>query len=286
VELESRFETEIEDEKKGEKHILAGIIDRIDKDRDEKIYEIIDYKTQKRLPSKDMIDQDAQMSIYHLGLIKRWPHLSPQNIKLSFYFLKHGEKVSTSRSAEQLEKTKEKIISTINEIEERKNNNFDFPPYPSPLCDWCGYRQTCPMWKHLYESQYSKLDDDQVKKVVLEYFELKKQNEINDDRLDELKSVIYGFMDDKKIERVFGDDGYLTRKIQERFSYDMSKIKEILEPINKWQEILDADEKKLEKILSSLPNDIQEKILSLRAVKKFSVLTASKKKNSKEESVE
>ena len=278
VDLESRFETEIIDEKSGEKHVLAGIIDRIDKEREGNIYEIIDYKTQKRMPSKDALDQDLQMSIYHLGLIKRWPHLSPKNIKLSFYFLKHGEKISSTRSDEQLKKTKKTIIKTINEIEERKANNYDFPPFPSPLCDWCGYRPMCPMWKHLYESKYAKLDDDQIKKVAAEYFELKKQNEANNERLDELKTIIYGFMDDKKIERVFGSEGYLTRKIQERFSYDLEKIKEILEPIGKWKKILSADEKKLEKIFNSLPDGIQEKILALRNIKRFPTLTASKKK--------
>jgi len=286
IDLESRFQAEIEDEKTGEKHILAGIIDRVDKNHEDNIYEIIDYKTQKRMPSKDMIDQDLQMSIYHLGLLKRWPQLSPNQIKLSFYYLKHGEKMTTSRSPEQIEKTKKTIIKTVNEIEERKANNFDFPPYPSALCDWCGYRQMCPMWKHLYESKYAKLDDDQIKKVAEEYFELKKQNEANNDRLDELKSIIYGFMDDKKIERVFAEQGYLTRNTREQYSYDLEKIKEILKPIDKWEEILEADEKKLDKILSSLPDDARQKILSLRSSKKITTLTASKKKLLKEDSEE
>lgn len=285
VDSESRFQAEIEDEKSGEKHILAGIIDRIDKDRDDKVYEIIDYKTQKRMPSKDAIDQDLQMSIYHLGLMKRWPHLSPANIKLSFYFLKHGEKISTSRSEEQLEKTKKAIIKTINEIEKRKADNYDFPPFPSALCDWCGYKQMCPMWKHLYDKfeAPSAKSEIEMKEIIKEYFELKKHNETNNERLDELKSIIYGFMDDQKIERVFGNEGYLTRKIQERFSYDLEKIRGILEPIGKWKDILDADEKKLERILYSLPDDIQEKILSLRAVKRFPILTASKKKTGEDE---
>ncbi len=278
VDLESRFEAEIENEKTKEKHILAGAIDRIDKNPEDNSYEIIDYKTQKRMPSQDMINQDMQMSIYHLGLMKRWPRLSPDSIKLSFYFLKHGEKISTSRSQDQLEKTKNEIVKTIDEIKERVANNYDFPPYPSPLCDWCGYRQMCPMWKHLYESKYAKLDDSQIKEIIKEYFDLKGQNEKNDERLDELKAVIYGFMDNQKIGRVFGDEGYLTRKIQERFSYDLEKIREILEPIGKWQEILDADEKKLEKILSSLSDDLQEKILALRNKKQITTLTSSKKK--------
>ncbi|MEW5907663.1 MAG: PD-(D/E)XK nuclease family protein [Patescibacteria group bacterium] len=283
VDLESRFEADITDKKSGEKHTLVGTIDRIDKNHDENFYEIIDYKTQKRMPSKDSIDQDLQISIYQLGLIKKWPHLSHNNIKLSFYFLKHGEKISTSRTEEQIEKTKHTIIKNINEVKTRINNNFDFPAYPSVLCEWCGYRSMCPMWKHLYDQKYAKLDDGQAKEIVKEYFDLKSQNEQNNERLDELKAIIFGFMDDQKIDRVFGSEGYLTRKTQERFSYDLEKIKEILTPLGKWEEILSADEKKLEKILSSLSEEVQEKILALRTKKQITTLTASKKKIESEE---
>jgi CRISPR/Cas system-associated exonuclease Cas4 (RecB family) len=281
VDLESRFEVVLEEPKAGEKHILAGVIDRIDKNDD--VYEIIDYKTSRKMPDQQNIDNDFQMSIYHLGLIKRWPHLDPHKIKLSFYYLKHGEKISTSRTAEQLEETKKYIFKAIGEINERIKDNYNFPPYPSGLCDYCGYRQMCPMWKHLYDQKYAKLDDSKIREIVKEYFELKEQNEKNSERLNELKTIIYGFMDDQKIGRVFGEEGYLTRKIQERFSYDLEKIKEILEPVGKWQEILSADEKKLEKLLSSFPDDIQEKILALRATKQFPILTASKKKIEMEE---
>ena len=90
VDLESRFEVTLADEKTGEIHILAGIIDRIDKLPDDS-YEIIDYKTGKRMPSQEALNRDLQLSLYSLGLQKRWPHLSGEDIKLSLYFLKHGE---------------------------------------------------------------------------------------------------------------------------------------------------------------------------------------------------
>lgn len=278
VDLESSFEIEIEDKKNSQKHIIPGRMDRVDKNHEDNSYEIIDYKTNKRMPDKNSIDKDLQMSIYKIGLLKKWPHLSSDKVKLSFYFLKHGEKLSSQRTEEQLNQTKKEIINIINDIEKRIKNNFDFPPHPSGLCDYCGYRQMCPMWKHLYDKKYAKLDDSQIKEVVKEYLDLKAQNEQNNERLDELKAIIYGFMNDQKIDRVFGVEGYLTRKIQERFSYDLEQIKDILEPIGKWQEVLSADEKKLEKILSSLPDKVQEKILALRNKKQIITLTSSKKK--------
>lgn len=257
VDLESRFEVELKDPEKKEKHILVGIIDRIDKNPENESYEIIDYKTARKMPSQDILDNNLQMSIYHLGLIKRWPHLSSRNIKMTLYFLKHGEKISTFRSEEKLEDTKKFVLNTINEIEKKIKNNYEFPPGPSPLCDWCGYKKMCPMWKHLYiksEAQSTK-SETEIQEIVKEYFGLKVQNEKNNDRLDELKTVIYGFMDNEKVDRVFGSEGYLTRKIQERVSYDMKKIKDIL----------------------------KEKISDLMIKKQFTTLVASKKKISKKD---
>jgi len=220
----------LEDSKTKEKHTLTGIIDRVDKNMDDDTYEIIDYKTGKKMPSQDIIDQDLQLSIYHMGLLKRWPHLDPQKIKLSLYFVKHGEKISTSRSGKQLEETRKLILETINEIKERMADNYNFPPFPSALCDWCGYRKMCPMWKHLYKTpDAAQKTQEDIEPVLREYFEIKEQSSKNTERLNKLKTDIYGFMDDQKIERVFGEEGYVTRSVRESASYDMEKAQEILE---------------------------------------------------------
>jgi len=284
VDMESRFEFEIDDPKTGEKHILSGIMDRIDKNIDGG-FEIIDYKTKRKMPGQKEIDSDLQMSIYQLGLMKKWPHIDASNIKLSFYFLKHGEKISTHRTMEQTEETRNFILDTIRDINEKIKAGNNFPPTPSPLCDWCEYRQMCPMWKHLYKkSQISNLKSQkEVEEIVKEYFRLKDQNSQNSDRLDELKTFVYGFMDDQKVERVFGEEGYLTRTIKEKNVYDLEKLKDVLKPIGKWDEILEPDEKKIDKILPSLSDSLKEKILSFSEKKKTVTLLAKQKKSLDEE---
>ncbi len=230
--LESRFEVEIEN------HVLAGIIDRIDKDNEDN-YEVIDYKTTKKMPPQKQIDMDLQMSVYHLGLTKQWPHLDPQKIKLSLYFVKHGEKITTTRSQKQLEDTKKLVLKTIAEIEEKTKDN-SFEPIPSGLCDYCGFRQICPMWKHLYSQKYERekiKNETELEATIKEYFELKSKNEQNNERLDELKMLVFAFMDEQKVDRVFGEDGYMTKKLSERNIYDMKKIKQILEELGRWQEV-------------------------------------------------
>ena len=95
--------------------------------------------------------------------------------------------------------------------------------------------------------------------------------------MDELKTFVYGFMDEQKVERVFGEEGYLTRTIKEKNVYDLEKIKDILKPVGKWDEILEPDEKKLDKILPSLSDNLKEKILSLATKKKTTMLSMKKK---------
>ena len=206
-------------------------MDRIDKNADGS-FEIIDYKTKRKMPGQKEIDGDLQMSIYQLGLLKKWPHIAGDKIKLSFYFLKHNEKISTSRTKEQMEETRSLILENIRDINEKIKDNNNFPPTPSPLCDWCEYRQMCPMWKHMYkESQISNLKSQkEVEEVVKEYFRLKNQNSQNDGRLDELKTFVYGFMDEQKVERVFGEEGYLTRTIREKMFTIWKKSKKFWSP--------------------------------------------------------
>ena len=238
VELESRFEVQIEDTVNKKTHTLAGIMDRIDKSPESGVYEIIDYKTSKRMPSQNDLDKNLQLSIYNLGLIKRWPHLKQENIKLSLYFLKHNEKIETQRTIGDMENTKNEILKIINEIETLISENKEFIPTPSPLCDWCGYRKICPMWRHLYQTNNpSPITNDQIKEIVGEYFELSSQNKNNKKRIGELQKIVYEFMKQENLERVFGEEGYLTKTTQEREIRDMKKIKQILEEMKKWDEV-------------------------------------------------
>jgi len=240
---ETRFEVLLEN--KDKKCLLAGIIDRIDKNKDG--IELIDYKTTKRLPSQQDIDNNLQLSLYCLGLLGRWPQFAEQgleNIKLTFHFLKHQEFISTKRTKEQLDSIKEQVWQRLAEIEKS-----DFKPIPSPLCDWCGYKKICPMWKHLYKEQFS-IDDEQVKKVVNEYFDLKEQNTKNTKRLNELKEIIENYLNKQKLERVFGRFGYITRLTQTRYNYDKDKLKQAIKALprsEKKYKVLKATVKKVKK---------------------------------------
>jgi len=278
VELEGRFSFDLLDETSGQTHTIAGIIDRIDKDPNSEVYEIIDYKTGKKMPSQDMLDEDLQLGVYHLALSSRWPHVTPENIKTSLYFLKHNEKISTTPTQEIAEKTKFQILKAIREIE--KNTEKDeFPATPGPLCGWCGFKNICPMWAHEFKSEEPPTKtEEEIAAVIQEFFEIKESEDVNKKRIKELRGDILSYMEANALERVFGTQGYITKNASERTSFDMEKIKPILEEIGKFEEILEPDSKKLEDLLPHLPANIQEKILETQEKKTVITLKQTKKK--------
>ena len=279
VDLESRFEVALADEKTGQTHILAGIIDRIDKLPDES-YEIIDYKTGKKMPSQEALDRDLQLSLYSLGLQKRWPHLNQEDIRLSLYFLKHGEKLTVKSPARNAGETAEHILKTIREIETRIREKKLFEPMPSILCNWCGYRPICPAWKHLYKNQESGIKNQvEANGSVDEYLRLKKSEKKIKDRLEELHGRLASYMEQEGLTRLFGDEGVIAKKTQQRYEYDFEKVKELLSPFGKWDSILSADAAKLKKILYEVPESVRAAVEEARAVsKEYDVITASLKK--------
>ncbi|TSC80892.1 MAG: Uncharacterized protein G01um101429_17 [Parcubacteria group bacterium Gr01-1014_29] len=283
LDLESRFEIIVEDPKTGTMHTLAGIMDRIDKP-DDAHYEIIDYKTSRKMKSQDALDTDFQLSLYHLALIKRWPHINPNALSLSLYYVKHNEKLTTTRTIVQTEETKQHVLETIRDIEIRTFSN-DFPPQPSALCDWCGYKAMCPAWKFLFlKSETRNLKRENIEHITKEFFALKKNNQETTKRLAELQTDIKAYMDQEGITRIFGEGGVISKTVQERYSYDYEKIRSALEAHNRldvWNALLTPDDKKLKTMLPTLPSPLKEQVLEARSIaKKFEVLSATIKKAS------
>lgn len=286
VELEGRFSLDILDEKTGATHTLAGIIDRLDKDPETGRYEIIDYKTGKRMPGEAELLDNLQLGVYHLALTARWPSMDPENFTTSLYFLKHNEKVSVNPSREMLVKTRDFVIKTIRDIEERLKTS-DFPPMPGPLCGWCSYQRMCPMWAHEFQNPAARTPtDEEAAQAIREFFEIKKVDDKNKKRLAALRETLLGYMQAQNLARVFGDSGYITKTVQERTTYDLERAQTTLEQTGVWERILEPSEKKLEKLLATLPDPIQEKIRAFEMKKSVTILKQTKKKGGDEDEKE
>ncbi len=273
VDLESRFAIELDPEEKNNNHIISGVIDRIDKT--ENGWEIIDYKTAKKMPTQEKVDNDLQLSVYLKAFLRRYPKEieNIDKIKVSLYYLKHGVKLTATRTLEQLKKTDELFLETIKKIEEGK-----FEAQVNPLCDWCGFQNLCPMWKHKFKDQ-RKIDSEEVNTAIKEYIDNKNQIASLKTKLEELQDKISQYMDQEGVERVFGENGLIARTLRKTYKYDENKIKEILAPLGKWENVVKVDGIALKNIMPVLPMEAREEIDRAKIVDKQSK-SFSVKKNS------
>ena len=273
VALESNFSLEIENPARPEeKHTIRGIIDRIDKT--ENGYEIIDYKTSKKMPSQDFVDHNLQLSIYLKAFLTRYPKevANIGNITVSLYFLKHGVKLSSTRTLEDLQQVDNLFLEVIGFITEGR-----FEAHVSPLCDWCGFQKICPMWKHKFKEE-RKIDSTEVNQAIEDYIAVKRELTLQKLRVMKLQEIITGYMDQEDVERVFGGNGIVERSKRITYKYDPEKIRSFLEPMDKWESVLKLDPTALKKTLTTLPKDTQTEIDSVsKVVDKESVSLKVKK---------
>lgn len=278
VELESRFSAKVVDPATGTEHALRGFIDRIDKDPGSDAYEIIDYKTGKKMPGQESLEENLQLGLYALAIRERWPQVKPESITTTLYFLKHNEKISAKMTEEKIEQAKKRVLAIITEIEKRLTEKKPFEPIPGPLCDYCGFRPLCPMWSHEYKKEPVTIEDGKAAEAMREFFAIKETEASQKKQLVELRRVLLTYMDQQKIDRVFGTDGYITRSVIERTSFDMETLEPILKRLGLWEKVLAPDAKRIEKILPSLPAPAQEELLSAREKKQTVLLKQTKAK--------
>jgi putative RecB family exonuclease len=278
VALESRFQIEINDPKKtiaapqGSGHVISGIIDRIDKTEDG--YEIIDYKTTKKMPSQEKVDEDLQLSVYLSAFLARYPKEISKldKVTVSLYYLKHGVKLSSQRTLEQLNSAKQLFLDVIAEIEKG-----EFVPNVTPLCDWCGYQKICPMWKHKFKEE-RKIDTEEINAAIGDYINLKTAITSTKLQLMQLQEKIAKYMEQEGVERVFSEDGIIAQTLRKTYKYDENQLKEILQPLGKWENVLKVDGIALKNLMGVLSPAARKDVEHTRVLDKESKSLTVKKK--------
>jgi RecB family exonuclease len=116
---------------------MRGVIDRIARARDGTV-EIHDYKTGRRVPSQERIDQDRQLALYQIGVAERFAPQAP--VRLVWHYLATDVVRTSTRSPEQLAVLREQTMRLIDRVEAETA----YEARPSALCGWCEYRDLCP----------------------------------------------------------------------------------------------------------------------------------------------
>jgi RecB family exonuclease len=251
VALEFRFTIEIEGVQ------VNGMIDRMDR-LPGGGYEIIDYKTNRRLPPLSRVERDLQLSIYHLAAREVWG-IDPE--RLTLYYLLPGQRMTTSRTPEDVEELRARIATVAERIGAEK-----FEPRENPLCDWCDYQAMCPIFRHRFERQ----DGDptpRMTELVDEWIGLKRQGREVYRRIDELVALINAFCEEHGYRRLYGSDGAaVDRRPQHVTQPDEEALRRVLEPLGLWERVLSVDTKKLNDLVEGrrLAPEVEDAILASR----------------------
>lgn len=274
IALESRFGIEI-DGGNGSKHVLSGIIDRIDKT--DEGYEIIDYKTARKMPSQDKVDTDLQLTIYLRAFLERYPaeKNNLDKITVSLYFLKHGVKLSSKRTLADLTALDTTVLEAVRDIEAKK-----FDPILSPLCDWCGFQKHCPLWKHKFKTETKPLEKSEGEQAVEEFLNLRAKMGEDKKRLAELQATIMQYMEQEGVERLFGTTGIIGKTVRTSYSYDETKLRELLMPLGEWENVVKVDGVALKTVLAALPANVRKQAEGYREKKESTSLSVKANKGS------
>jgi putative RecB family exonuclease len=249
--LEFRFTIDIEGVQ------LAGVIDRMDRIPGGG-YEIIDYKTSRRLPPQERIDRDLQLSIYAVAAKEVWG-IEPE--RLTLYYLLPGQRMSTTRTAVDAEDLRRRIGT----VAERIGAGM-FEPRENPLCDWCEFQALCPVFRHREERRNGD-PAPRMTEVVDEWIGLKRDGRRVYRRIDELAGLINAFCDEHNYRRLFGTDGAaIDRRPQHITAPNEAKLRSVLEPLGLWERVLSVDPAKVNALIESrtLPPDVEDAVLASR----------------------
>ncbi|OGK05921.1 MAG: hypothetical protein A2W80_17535, partial [Candidatus Riflebacteria bacterium GWC2_50_8] len=113
-------------------------IDRIDQLPDGR-YEIIDYKTGKKVPDERVINEDSSLMNMYLAANQKWPG---KIAKVSYHFLANNKRYSLEPSEADVVSHKTKMAELVTLI-----NKNEFEAKKGALCAWCEYYGPCPEWK-------------------------------------------------------------------------------------------------------------------------------------------
>ena len=123
------------------------------------------------------------------------------------------------------------------------------------------------------------INGDKISSLAKEYFSLKDNKRETERRLGEIAGLIMRYFTQESIERIFDGSGIISKRTIDRYSYDFEKIRGVLEPLGKWQDVLKADETRLRAILKELPEWAREEIKNARTLaRSTTILTATKNK--------
>ena len=121
-------------------YTFRGIIDRLDHPKPGK-WMVHDYKTGKNKKSERQAMNDIQLALYHIAVEQNFGQVN--EISLTWHFLRMGSEVTVLHTRDQLEKLRNKLIQMVEKIIQFRDNENNFLPKETMLCNWCYLWEEC-----------------------------------------------------------------------------------------------------------------------------------------------
>ena len=122
-------------------YLMIGVLDRLD-NHGPGWWSIHDYKSGRRILTQAQANQDLQMKIYYLALLKTQEQV--ERVDVVWDFLRHGREVAIDRVDWSPSRVTTMIKKRIDRVREAEAQPELLRPKESILCNWCYYWEACP----------------------------------------------------------------------------------------------------------------------------------------------
>lgn len=241
---------------------VLGFMDRVNCIDDETI-EVVDYKTNHQLFTRDEVDASLQMSLYELAVRQICPWA--KNVRLTFWMLRHGLKQTTSRTADDLEAAKAYVATLGRQTE----TAMAFPARLHSGCTYCDHRAACPAYAEVLDGSREIVRDGlaSIEQVAAERERVATRVRILQSHKAELEKAIKAHLKDRS-ELVVGGVRYAMFNVTSVNHPLASTVRILSEAMDRapdeiTQEIAVVDNDALKRLVTSLGSVLPKPRLAL-----------------------
>jgi predicted Holliday junction resolvase-like endonuclease len=116
------------------------------------------------------------------------------------------------------------------------------------------------MWKHKFRKNQEIKDGKEKEKIIDEYIEIQNKIKTLKKRVAELGEQIQEIMKEEEAERLFSGDMIIARTSRKTWKFDEEKLKNILDEVGMWENVLKVDLAKLKKVSETLPPTLKRQV--------------------------
>lgn len=170
---------------------VLGFIDRVDWVDDETV-EVIDYKSNRILFTREEVDASLQLGLYALAAKRTWPWA--KRVKLTYQMLRHGIRQTTERTDEELDG----VLRYVETLGRQTESATEFPARLNSNCTWCDHKHQCPAYADALKGKRDVVceDLDDLDAVAREREEVARLAKVLYARKSELDGVLKAHLQD------------------------------------------------------------------------------------------